>query len=121
VTERCACRSTRRRSRRVSRFTRFVLAQARAKGNIMQAFEIAKANEQWRAETPEVALAIEAVMKSGIPAMGTGDNGNMLVNYQVLQDQFIEYLRPLTIIGRLPGLTGCRSTSRSAGRPAARR
>jgi hypothetical protein len=48
-------------------FTRFVLAQARAKGNIMQAFEIAKANEQWRAETPEVALAIEAVMKSGIP------------------------------------------------------
>jgi HK97 family phage major capsid protein/HK97 family phage prohead protease len=86
-------------------FTRFVLAQARAKGNIMQAFEIAKANEQWRAETPEVALAIEAVMKSGIPAMGTGDFSGSLVNYQVLQDQFIEYLRPLTIIGRLPGLT----------------
>ena len=86
-------------------FTRFVLAQARAKGNIMQAYEIAKANEQWRAETPEVMLALEAVMKSGIPSMGTGDNGNMMVNYQVLQDQFIEFLRPLTIIGRLPGLT----------------
>jgi hypothetical protein len=85
----------------------------------MHALEMAKANEQWRAETPEVQLALE-VMKSGIPSMGTGDNGNMLVNYQVLQDQFIEFLRPLTIIGRLPGLTMCRSTSRSAGRPAAR-
>lgn len=86
-------------------FTRFVLAQARAKGNIIHALEIAKANEQWNAETPEVRLALEAVMKSGIPSIGTGDNGNMMVNYQVLQDQFIEFLRPKTIIGRLPGLT----------------
>ncbi len=86
-------------------FTRFVLAQARAKGNVMQAFEIAKANEQWRTETPEVALALEAIMKSGVGSLGTGDLPGTLVNYQVLQDQFIEYLRPLTIIGRLPGLT----------------
>jgi HK97 family phage major capsid protein/HK97 family phage prohead protease len=88
-------------------FTRFVLAQARAKGNIMHALEMSKSNAQWLTETPEVHLALEAIMKSGIPAGGTGDSGyaNMLVNYQVLQDQFIEFLRPLTIIGRLPGLT----------------
>lgn len=86
-------------------FTRFIKAHAWAGGNIMHALEIAKANEQWRAETPQVHLALMDVMKSGIPSMGTGDNGNMMVNYQVLQDEFIEFLRPLTIIGRLPGLT----------------
>lgn len=86
-------------------FTRFIKAHAWAGGNIMHALEIAKANEQWRAETPQVQLALIDVMKAGIPAMGTGDNGNMMVNYQVLQDEFIEFLRPLTIIGRLPGLT----------------
>jgi HK97 family phage major capsid protein len=31
--------------------------------------------------------------------------GGPLVNYQVLTSEFIEYLRPLTIIGRMPGLT----------------
>lgn len=86
-------------------FTRYVLANVRAKGNIMHALEMAKANEQWMAETPEVQAALVEVMKAGIPAIGTGDNGNMMVNYQVLQDQFIEFLRPKTIIGRLPGLT----------------
>lgn len=86
-------------------FTRFIKAHAWAGGNIMHALEIAKANEQWRAETPQVQLALMDVMKAGIPSMGTGDNGNMMVNYQVLQDEFIEFLRPLTIIGRLPGLT----------------
>jgi HK97 family phage major capsid protein/HK97 family phage prohead protease len=84
-------------------FTRFVIAAARAKGNIMQAYEIAKANEQWRTETPDVELALKVAVTSG----STTDPSfaGPLVNYQILTQEFIQFLRPLTIIGRLPGLT----------------
>jgi HK97 family phage major capsid protein len=74
----------------------------RAKGNIMQALEIAKANEQWRAETPDVI----DVLKSAVAVGTTTDSvwAGPLVNYQNLTSEFIEFLRPLTIIGRIPGL-----------------
>lgn len=82
-------------------FTRFVIAQARARGEKMMAIEIAKGNEQWKAETPEVEL----MLRAAVAEMNTTTGLNALVNYQVLTSEFIEYLRPLTIIGRIPGLT----------------
>lgn len=81
-------------------FTRFVIAQARAKGNIMQAVEIARANDQWKSETPEV----EIMLRAAVSEMNTVTPGNALINYQILTAEFIEYLRPLTIIGRIPNL-----------------
>jgi HK97 family phage major capsid protein/HK97 family phage prohead protease len=84
-------------------FTRYVMAQARAKGNIMHAYEIAKGNEQWKAETPEVELMLKTAVTSGSTSDATF--GSPLVNYQILTSEFIEYLRPLTIIGRIQGLT----------------
>lgn len=84
-------------------FTRFVIAQARAKGNIMHALEIAKANEQWKSETPEVEMMLKAAVTSGSTTDSTW--AGPLVNYQILTSEFISYLRPLTIIGRIPGIT----------------
>lgn len=83
-------------------FTRMVMAIARAQGNLMQAHEIAKANEQWAAETPDV----EAVLKTAVSAGTVADStwAAPLVQYQNLANEFIEYTRPLTIIGRIPGL-----------------
>jgi len=83
-------------------FTRFVIAQALAKGNIMQAVEIAKANQRWKDETPEVELALKVAVTEGNT---TGGWASPLQIYNVLTAEFIEYLRPLTIIGRMPGLT----------------
>jgi len=87
--------------------TRFVIAMTRANGNIVHAASIAAANEQWKAETPEVAGAFGEILKVGVPAASTTDTAwsNMAVNYTIMQDEFIAYLRPLTIIGRLPLLT----------------
>lgn len=84
-------------------FTRYVLALCRAKGNIMHAAELAKANEQWRAETPEVESVLKAAVAAGTTTGTTW--AAPLVEYQILTGEFIEYLRPLTIIGRIPGLT----------------
>jgi HK97 family phage major capsid protein len=65
----------------------------------MQAHSIAKNNEQWLSETPDV----EAVLRAAVAAGTTTDStwAGPLVQYQNLVSEFIEYLRPLTIIGRL--------------------
>jgi hypothetical protein len=51
--------------------------------------------------------AVAGVLKTAVTAGSTSDTtwGGPLVNYQILTGEFIEYLRPLTIIGRIPGLT----------------
>jgi len=83
-------------------FVRLVLANARAQGNWFMAGEIAKANEQWMAETPEVAGACKAAVAVGTTSDATW--AGPLVQYQNLTEAFAEYLRPLTLIGRIPGL-----------------
>lgn len=93
-------------------FARYAIALGRAKGNIMHAAEIAK---QWKDSTPEVPLFIEqivklgsvdAVMKAAVAAGTTSDAtwAGPLVYAQNMVSEFIEFLRPQTIIGRLPSL-----------------
>lgn len=83
-------------------FTRFVLALARSKGDLVLAERHVLGNEQWMAETPEIA----EIMKTAVNAGTTSDStwAAPLVNYQIMVSEFIEYLRPRTIIGRIPGL-----------------
>lgn len=79
-------------------FTRYAMALARSKGNLMQAAEIAKGWE----DTPQV----EAVLKAAVAAGTTTDASwaKPLVEYENMVGEFAELLRPATIIGRIPGL-----------------
>jgi HK97 family phage major capsid protein/HK97 family phage prohead protease len=83
-------------------FTRYCLALARAKGSRSEALEICKANEQWSAETPDVEMVLRSAVAAGTTTDATW--AGPLVQYQNLVSEFIDYLRPLTIIGRIPGL-----------------
>lgn len=79
-------------------FTRYVMALACSKGNLVQAVEIAK---RWHNETPEVVEVLRAAVAAGTttdPAWAAP-----LVNYQVMTSEFIELLRAETIVGRLTG------------------
>ncbi|MEG8222429.1 phage major capsid protein [Sphingomonas sp. HH69] len=80
-------------------FTRYAMALARSKGNLMQAAEIAKG---WHDSTPEV----ETILKAAVAAGTTTDTtwAKPLVEYQNMASEFAELLRPATIIGRIPGL-----------------
>jgi HK97 family phage major capsid protein/HK97 family phage prohead protease len=80
-------------------FTRYAIALARSKGNLMQAAEIAKG---WHDSTPEV----ETVLKAAVAAGTTTDTtwAKPLVEYENMASEFAELLRPQTIIGRIPGL-----------------
>jgi HK97 family phage major capsid protein/HK97 family phage prohead protease len=80
-------------------FTRYAMALGRSKGNLMQAAEIAKG---WSDSTPEV----ETVLKAAVSAGTTTDEtwAAPLVEYQNMASEFIDLLRPQTILGRIPGL-----------------
>jgi hypothetical protein len=99
-------------------FTRYVMATAMAKGNPMHAVEIFKSRQRWMDETPQVLEILKTAVTSGSTSDTTW--ASPLVNYQIMVDEFIEYLRPLTIIGRIAASPACRSRSRSRGRPAVR-
>ncbi|WP_250532427.1 phage major capsid protein [Caballeronia sp. ATUFL_F1_KS39] len=79
-------------------FTRYAIALARSRGNLMQAVEVARG---WRESTPEV----ETVLRAAVAAGTTTDPewAAPLVEYQNMTGEFIELLRPATIIGRING------------------
>jgi len=83
-------------------FARYTMALAISKGNLMQAERIAASNEQWRNETPNVEIVLRAAVAAGTTTDPTW--AGPLVQYQNLASEFVEYLRPMTIIGRIPGL-----------------
>lgn len=79
-------------------FTRYAIALARSKGNVMQAAEIAK---DW-GDTPEVETVLRAAVSAGTT---TGETwAKPLVEYQTMASEFVDLLRPQTIIGRIPNL-----------------
>lgn len=80
-------------------FTRYAIALARAKGNLMQAAEISKG---WADSTPEVETVLKAAVAAGTTT--DADWAKPLVEYQNLASEFVELLRPQTIIGRIAGL-----------------
>lgn len=90
-------------------FTRYAMALAASKGNRWEALDISR-KAGWRDQTPEVELVlsedIPAIMKAAVGVGTTTDAtwASPLVAYQIMASEFIELLRPATIIGRIPGL-----------------
>jgi len=99
-------------------FIRYAQALAAGRGSRWESINYAKASEKYGgwSNTPEVLQLLESdvqtlmkdpyLVKAAVGAGTTTDAtwASPLVVYQVLADQFIELLRPATIIGRIPGL-----------------
>lgn len=80
-----------------SDYVRFVKSMALAKGNPMQAIEIAKA--------AGYGNRVETVLKAAVAAGTTTDaNFTALVEPQLMANEFIDLLRPATILGKLSGV-----------------
>jgi HK97 family phage major capsid protein/HK97 family phage prohead protease len=88
--------SVRRNVEKATAFTRYCLAMAMAKGNVMHAERIAE--ERWK-DTPEVAMVLKAAVSAGTTQATTW--AAPLVQYTDMASEFIELLRPMTIIGKL--------------------
>ena len=79
-------------------FVRQAIALAVCHGNTNEAAEYAK---RWDHSTPEVSLSLKAAVAPGTTTDPTW--AQPLVN-QTMVDDFIELLRPATILGKIPGL-----------------
>ena len=84
-------------------FTRYVSALGMSKGNLSVALAIAENKQAWRDTTP----AVEQVLKAAVAAGDTTSDGwaSQLVYNQNLVSEFIELLRPQTILGKITNLT----------------
>lgn len=95
-------------------FVRYTLAVLAAKGNLDQAAKIAR---RWKDTSPQVAQCLEfaasegghtsALLQKTAVAAGTTSAATWaapLVNYQDMASEFIELLRPMTILGKLTKL-----------------
>lgn len=95
-------------------FARYVQAMARAKGNVHAALQIAEANKNWKDTTPQVAETLKMATVTGADTTTAGWAAELVYN-QNLASEFIEYLRPKTIIGQIPNLTRVPFNVRIAG------
>ena len=97
-------------------FARYVMALIASRGNMMQAEQIAR--NYWRDTSPQLAELFRAIghfgsaeafitqQRAAVAAGSTANAawGGVLVYAQTMASEFIELLRPATIIGRLPSL-----------------
>jgi HK97 family phage major capsid protein/HK97 family phage prohead protease len=82
-----------------TQFVRAACAKLICKGNDREAAIYAQ--ERWGDQTPEVALYLKAAIAPGTATDATW--AGPLVNQNIASD-FIELLRPATILGKIPGL-----------------
>lgn len=87
--------SVRRNLPKGTGFTRYAMALAVSKGNLLQAERV---SQNWK-DTPEVNLVLRAAVDAGTTSDTTW--AGPLVQYQDLVSEFIELLRNETILGRM--------------------
>jgi HK97 family phage major capsid protein/HK97 family phage prohead protease len=94
-------------------FVRHAMALMVCQGNKHEAAEYAK---RWDDSTPEVALSLKAAIAAGTTTDATW--AGPLVNQTMVND-FLELLRPATILGKIPGLRNvpfnCKIPMQTAG------
>jgi HK97 family phage major capsid protein len=84
------------------RFARYGMSLLRAKGNLNDALSIFQNEKRWADQTPEVGMVLKAAVAAGDTT--TSGWASELVYAQNLTSEFIEYLRPMTILGKMQGL-----------------
>jgi HK97 family phage major capsid protein len=85
-------------------FTRYAMAVAAGKGSYSDTLAYAK---RWEGQTPEVVEYVKAIHGKAVEGTTTLNSpawGSQLVYQANLTNEFIELLRPRTIMGRIPGL-----------------
>lgn len=84
------------------RMARAAIALIRANGNRSEAAALVRSNQRWMDQTPDV----EAYLKTAVPAGDTTTSGwaSQLAYPTDLESEFVEFLRPMTVIGKLTAL-----------------
>ncbi len=98
------------------KMARYAMALLRAKGNLNDALSLVQNNKGWMDSSPELAQVFKAAVATGDTTTATW--ASELVYAANLANEFIEFLRPQTIIGKIPSLTRIPFNVRVAGQNA---
>ena len=98
------------------KMARYAMSLLRAKGNLNDALSIIQNNKGWMDTTPELATVMKAAVAAGDTT--TAGWAAELVYQNNLASEFIEFLRPQTILGKMPTLTRVPFNVRIAGQNA---
>ena len=89
-------------------FTRYAMALASAKGDRNEAYEMARSQKSWKDQTPQVERILGnpqfyRILKNAVAAGDTTTDGwaSELADYTYMASEFIEFLRPQTILGKI--------------------
>ncbi len=81
------------------RMARFAMSLFRGKGNLNDALSIYQNERRWMDQTPEIAKVLMAAVAAGDTT--TSGWASELVYNENLAGEFIEFLRPMTIMGKM--------------------
>lgn len=81
-----------------TKFARFAMAVAAGRGSLSDTLAYAK---KWDSQTPEVSAYIKATIGTAVEA--SPGWGSQLVDQDTIASEFIELLRPATVMGRIEG------------------
>lgn len=84
-------------------FVRYMKALVQARGIPQLAVQIAESNKHWGETSPEVAMVLKAAVAAGDTT--TAGWASELVYNQNVTGAFLEYLRPMTILGKIDNMT----------------
>jgi len=84
-------------------FVRYMKSLVQAKGILPLAVQIAESNPIWKEQSPEVAMVLKAAVAAGDTT--TAGWASELVYNQNVSGAFLDYLRPMTILGKIQGFT----------------
>lgn len=84
-------------------FVRYMKSLVQAKGIPALAAQIAESNPVWKEQSPEVAMVLKAAVAAGDTT--TAGWASELVYNQNVSGAFLDYLRPMTILGKIDSFT----------------
>lgn len=92
-------------------FVRLAMALMASHGDRAEAYDMVRGQKSWKETTPEVERLLSnpqavRIVKVAVAAGTTTADGwaSELADYNYMASEFIEYLRPQTIIGKIPNL-----------------
>jgi HK97 family phage major capsid protein len=77
-----------------------VIAKSKLTG--MDPLRLIQSNKQWMDQTPEIDLYVRTVIEAG-DTTTSGWASQLVPNAQQLENEYLDLLRPMTLLGRIPG------------------
>jgi HK97 family phage major capsid protein/HK97 family phage prohead protease len=87
-------------------FVRLAMAMARSRGNRFEALHFVRSLQSWMDQTPEVELHLRTVVEAG-DTTTSGWASQLVPNAHQLENEFLDLLRPETLLGRIGGFMMC--------------